>query len=145
MDYAVLYVKHKELGCEAIKAINHVRINKRMILPCELVGFNGDKVTKEAREVNTASSTLWNAMFNAAPNPHKRLVEIWSEFVEWLNAQKISIIVDFGNNIKPKHEVSDYLKYMKSNADNELHMREAKEARYGRFTCTRINEIRVVH
>jgi len=58
MDYAVLYVKHKELSYETIEAINHVRINKQMILLCELFSFIGDKVTKEAHEVNTTSSIL---------------------------------------------------------------------------------------
>jgi len=78
----MLYMKHKELSYEIIKAINHIRINKQMILLCELFGFNGDKVTKEAHKVNATSSILWKVMFNVVPKLYKRLVEIWIKFVE---------------------------------------------------------------
>lgn len=34
-----------------------------MILPCELVGFEGDKETKEAREVCEKSAITWKVQF----------------------------------------------------------------------------------
>jgi len=49
MDYAAQYVKREEAKLGEIEAINHVRIYKKMILPCELLGFKGDKETKEFR------------------------------------------------------------------------------------------------
>ena len=50
MDYAAQYVESVGLKEEIIVPINQVRIYKRMLLPCELVGFSGDKITKKMRE-----------------------------------------------------------------------------------------------
>ena len=55
-----------------------------MILPCELVGFCGNKETKEAREVYERSSVIWKVKFEAVRKPHKRLIDEWKEFVKWL-------------------------------------------------------------
>ena len=45
MEYTLKYSNKKN-----IEAINHVRLYKRMILPCELVGFLGMNLTKEFRD-----------------------------------------------------------------------------------------------
>ena len=52
IDYAIQYSKDLTL----IEAINHVRIYKKMILPFELFGFNGNCKTREFREVCEPSS-----------------------------------------------------------------------------------------
>ena len=52
VDYVVTHMKKKELGYEIIEAIDHARMHKWMTLPCKLVRFSGNKVTKEACEVN---------------------------------------------------------------------------------------------
>ena len=75
MDYTVIYVEENEMIYKIIEAINHVRIYKRMILPCELTGFFGNKVTREAREVFERSSIMWKIKFDVVPKPHKRLIE----------------------------------------------------------------------
>ena len=46
MDYALQYSKEQKV----IEAINHIRLFKKMISLCELVGFKGRKVTREMRE-----------------------------------------------------------------------------------------------
>ena len=56
MDYAVMYVEENEIPLSTIEAINHVQLFKKMMLPCELIGFHGNKITKEAREVMSKSS-----------------------------------------------------------------------------------------
>ena len=145
MDYAVSCVKYKELGHEVIEAINHVRIKKRTMLPCDLVGFKRDKVTKEARVANATSSIMWNVKFDVGPRPQIRFLETLSDFVEWIKIQQISTIVDFGNDVKTKYEVTDDLKHVKCNVDNESYMHGAKEARCGRTTHVKINETRVAH
>ena len=65
--------------------------------------------------------------------------------MEWIKVQQIRTIVDFGNDVKTKYEVTDDLKYVKSNVDNESCMHEAKEARYGRTTHVKMNETRLVY
>ena len=48
MDYAMQYVKREESENGEIEAINQTQMCKQMIIPCELFGFIGDKITKEA-------------------------------------------------------------------------------------------------
>ena len=94
MDYAVDYVKRVQRS-GVIEAINHVRIYKKMILPCELVGFTGETETREFRNVLEESSVMWKVSFNIVLKPHKRIVEVWSQFLEWMKEQHIETIIDF--------------------------------------------------
>ena len=50
MDYVIKYMESEELKDKIIAPINQVRIYKRMFLPCELVEFNSEKITREMRE-----------------------------------------------------------------------------------------------
>ena len=68
-------MQQKNKECETIEAINHVRMRKKIMLLCKLAGFYGDKVIKEAREVNEQSTMLWEIMFNNAPKLCTRLIE----------------------------------------------------------------------
>ena len=54
----VEYIRERELENEIIAPINQVRISKRMMLPCELVGFYGTNKRKEARESKEKSCIL---------------------------------------------------------------------------------------
>ena len=87
IDHALKHVKEKKHGCDVVEATNHVRMLKQMILPCELVGFEGDKETKEAQEVCEKSATMWKARFEEVQKPHKHLIEEWHRFVQWLKEQ----------------------------------------------------------
>ena len=55
MDMIVKYVKEEEVEKELISTLNQVRIFKKMILPCELIGFVGRIKTREAREAKEVS------------------------------------------------------------------------------------------
>ena len=55
IDYAIKYIKTNELKEEILAPINQVRIYKRMIIQCKLVGFSRDKLTKEMREKEARS------------------------------------------------------------------------------------------
>ena len=76
MDYAIEHSKE----IKTIEAINHVKIFKKIMLPCELVGFRGGKETKELREWSVQSSIKWNVDFEEVIKPHKRLAEEWKKF-----------------------------------------------------------------
>ena len=143
MDYAIKYVNEKELDYGIVEAINHVRIFKQMILPYELVGFCGNKETKEAREVYERSSVIWKVKFKAVRKPHKRLIDEWKEFVKWLKEQHIETIVDFSLNVNTKYEVTNDYKYVKKITSNEVCFYEKTEARYGRNKYERIEAISV--
>jgi len=128
MDYAIKYVKAEELDYNVVEAINHVRIFKKMILPCELIGFRGDKVTKEAREVYERSAIIWNVKFEEIKKPHKRLIDEWKEFVKWLTEQQIETVVDFCQNVSTKYEVTNNHEYVKKIVGNEVWYYQVKEA-----------------
>ena len=84
MDMVVKYVKELNLGYDIIAPINQVRISKRMTLPYELVGFKGDRKTKEARYDEEQSSVLWKIQFKKVPKPSKKSYELWHSFVDQL-------------------------------------------------------------
>ena len=141
MDYAIEYVEQNELTMKYTEAINHVRIYKRMILPCELTGFYGDKVTKEAREIFETSSLIWNIDFENVRKPHKKLIEIWREFIEWIKLQRIETVIDFDGFVSTKYEISPDQKWVKESMDNNVKYYELGERRYGRNCYNQVEEI----
>jgi len=46
MDYMAEYIKVKKLPNEIIALINQMRLYKKLYLPCELIGMNGDEKTE---------------------------------------------------------------------------------------------------
>ena len=66
--------------------MNQVRIFKRIILPCELVRFSSDKLTKKVRECKEKSCILWSFKFETMPKLLKKFFEMWNKFIEWLKA-----------------------------------------------------------
>ena len=114
MDMVAKYVKELNLGYDIIAPINQVRISKRIMLPCELVGFKGDRKTKEARYDKEQSSVLWKIQFEKVPKLSKKLYELWRSFVDWLLTKRIEIIVDFDNEIETVYKMSSDRKYIKN-------------------------------
>ena len=67
MDMVVEYIRNQEFRSEIIALINQVRIYKRMMLPCELIGFQGSNKIKEARECEEKSYVIWKFDFEVVP------------------------------------------------------------------------------
>ena len=135
MDYAMDYSKEIEI----IEAINHVRIFKKMIIPCELVGFRGGKETKELREWSLVSSIKWNVEFEEVIKPHKRLVEEWQKFINWLRNQEVDTLIDCISRIETKYEISADKRYVKINEEN-VKLYESKEWRYGQLIYQEVEQ-----
>jgi len=76
MDYAIVCIEEKKLSNRLIAPINQVWLFKKMKLPCELFGFDGNQVTKEAKEPRLKSCILWKERFDEVPIPSKKLIEI---------------------------------------------------------------------
>jgi hypothetical protein len=143
MDHAICYVKEKKLPKSTIQAINHVRIYKKMILPCELVGFNGNQITKEARESLERSSVLWKIKFDEVKKPNTKLIEKWKNFTEWLKTQQIETIIDFDKFINTKYKISNDRQYVKEMKNSSYSYYKAGEMRYGRNYYEEIEEVEV--
>ena len=143
MDYVVKYVKEKKYSYDVVEAINHVRLFKKMILPCELVGLKGDKETKEAREVCEKSSIIWKVQFEEVRKPHKRLIEVWYGFVQWIKEQQIKTVVDFYQHCSTRYEITNDDDHVRMMVGNDFWYYKAKEVRYGRKKYERIEEISI--
>jgi len=103
MDFAKEYIEVTQQDIKWIATINHVRLYKKMILPCELVGMNGGKRTKEMKEWNTRSCIQWKINFPTIPKPSKKSIQIWKDFTEWLRTKHIMTIYDFSNKATFKY------------------------------------------
>ena len=58
MDMVIEYADKLNLDSNIIALINHIRISKRMVLPCELVGFSGRWKMWEAIECKESSCVM---------------------------------------------------------------------------------------
>ena len=84
MDYAIKYIKSNELKEETLAPLNQVWIHKRILIPCELVGFSGNKITKVMREKEKRSCIEWKIKVDIAPKPSTKWYRIWGEYLKWL-------------------------------------------------------------
>ena len=69
MDYVIQYVRREEIDNREIEVIDHVRLYKHMILPCELMGFDGRRQIKESREWEEKSTMRWDVKFDNITKP----------------------------------------------------------------------------
>jgi len=106
MDYAIQFTKSNQEFENSIQIINHVRIFKQMLLPCELVGLNGNKRTFEFRNSLERSCIRWKIKFPTITKPSKKSVEIWKQFIEWLEKQVINTNYDFEEYADFKYKIS---------------------------------------
>jgi len=140
MDWAREYIKNEKVPINKLERINHMRIFKKMYLPCELVGFKGQNVTKEMREWNESRAIRWKVMFKEVIKSPKILVEVWKEFVDWLKNQKVDTIIDFDDKITTKYEISFYRRVVKVNNRNTKYYK-ACESRYGQTIYERVDNV----
>jgi len=58
----------KQLNKEILAPINHMRLRKKVYLPCKLVGVEGNIKTKAFDEINKYSSIKWKFSFDKVLN-----------------------------------------------------------------------------
>jgi len=102
MDYAIEYAKEKEMDEKIIPLINHVRLYKRIILLCELVGLKGREETKSYKNELERSCLMWKVPFPILPKPSEKSIGLWLEFIQWLKSKEIMTICDFTSICKSK-------------------------------------------
>ena len=83
MDYVKIYIKEKDKNMEIIASLNHVRLYKKIILPYELVGIEGNKKTKELRNPLDSSCFKQRIMFPILPKPSKKSFQLYTEYTEY--------------------------------------------------------------
>ena len=141
MDMIVKYVEEEKTNKDLISTLNQVRIYKKMILPCELIGFMGRRKTREAREEKEQSCVKWKCKFCKVPKPSKKSHSLWMKFVEWLSNQDLQIIVDFEKHVETSYEVSSSGVYVKKRGENEDIIFKEEGERYGHKVHAHADEI----
>ena len=86
IDYVLMHCNELKLSNKEIKAMNQVRVFKKMHLPCDLVGFCGKRKMKTFREGMEKSVIKWKVDFIKVSKPTKKRLETWQEFIDWLSA-----------------------------------------------------------
>ena len=140
MDYAVEYVRSNELEPNIIAPINHVRMWKKMTLPCELIGFTGTKETTACLKADAKSSLRWSTQFPEINKPSKKSIIIWSSFITWLKGNKIDTILDFCDKCNSTCQISHDKRYLKEHNNNGPLCYEKEDEQYGRNKYRRILE-----
>ena len=74
MDYAIEYAKEKEMDEKIIPLINHVRLYKRIILLCKLVGLKGREETKSYKNELERSCLMWKVPFLILPKLSEKTI-----------------------------------------------------------------------
>jgi len=72
MDYVAEYVREKDRSNNDITLLNHMRLYKKMILPCELVDLMGNRETNGFRDEIAMSCLKWKIVFPVIPKPSKK-------------------------------------------------------------------------
>ena len=94
MEYAIQYVESNKLPKQMLYQINFVRLKKAVILPAELVGFQGRKQTSCYRNLHESSSINWRITKEINESISCKQRKIWKEFLEWLGNQSIETHLD---------------------------------------------------
>ena len=76
-----MYVQRKELEKSILAPLNHVRLFKQMILPCELLGLKGEEEIKSYKEVLEKSCLKWKILFPEVPKLSKKSISLWNDFI----------------------------------------------------------------
>ena len=108
-------MKENNKNYEILAPINHMRLRKRMYLPCELIGKNSESKTKKYREEMEQSCIRWSFKMEEAPNPSEKTKKIWKEFIEWLSTIEVKIRVDFLKCCSYKYEILTNKNYVQIN------------------------------
>jgi len=141
MDYAIEYAKEKEIDEKIIQLINHVRLYKRIILPCELVGLKGREETKSYKNELERSCLMWKVPFLILPKPSEKSIGLWLEFIQWLKSKEIMTICDFTSMCTSKVQISGDLQFLKEIMEDKVEYYWKQTSRYGHESCERIEEL----
>ena len=82
ISLVVKYVCEEKLKEEILAPINHIRLRKKVYLPCKLVGVDGKSKTKAFKEINECSSIRWKFSFEQVPQASNKTRSIWNQFIQ---------------------------------------------------------------
>ena len=95
MQHAREYVDNGEQKIETLRLLNHVRMFKKVCLPCELLGQRGKEQTVACRENAKKSQIKWTFYHHEVNTPSRKAFRKWKGFIKWLQSRNIDAIFDF--------------------------------------------------
>ena len=98
MEHAIDYVQDKKDKVKLLNKINEVRKFKGVMMPYELVGENGRKLTNCGRMVEEKSSLRWKKGTMSKKVPSKAIKKAWEGFVRWLRNKNVITVKDFDSD-----------------------------------------------
>ena len=107
MEEAVRHVKTKGLNKETIDQTNHVRLNKKVLLPMELVGATERLRTEAFDKINSASQMRWKFEFTEGDSPGPKLRKVWEHFKQWTSTNEHQTVKDLEEMSVSAFKISD--------------------------------------
>ena len=98
MECALEHEKEKVRPKGITRKINHVRLWKRSMLPCEIFGINGNNTSACGEKDDEHSLMQWKFLIPKAEKPNRSCFRKWRQFVAWLRNQEVTTKIDFGKH-----------------------------------------------
>ena len=76
-------------------SINTVRLHKKLFLPFELFGINGDQNTSCSENDKQTSDIIWTFKQPKTTQPTRSQYNAWNRMITWMKNQPINTIMDF--------------------------------------------------
>ena len=118
--------------------MNHVRLNKQMHFPCELIEIEGDCETKEFREVEEKINFKWKCQFSQILKLSPKTKETWKDFIELIANQEFAAMNDFNNSIFYEYQIARDRLYLQEKFPTKI--AHKKEVSYDRLVCIEIDK-----
>ena len=126
MEYSIEFTKTQKQNKLEIAKINYIRIFKKALLPCELVGMNGYEITECFCNINTKSCLKWRLPQPNITKPRgKNILNRWKIFLQWLRTQLVYQVYDFKNWTESIYSISSCRQFFKiSKPDQKIKILE---------------------
>ena len=95
--YCVNTFKNKKINDKKIllQCTNQVRQYEKVMIPCELFGLSGNKLSQCGLHVFEKSPIKWNHMEIEEVIPEPKSTNVWKKFQAWLRTKKPVNVHDF--------------------------------------------------
>ena len=118
MSYVRMYIEEKDKKLDIIASLNHIRLHKKMILLCKLVGIKGTSKIRELRNPLESGCFKQRITFLILPKPSKKSLQLQIECTEWLLTKEVQTVYDFDKRITYRYQISVDKTYLRERKDD---------------------------
>ena len=114
------FVKEKEEKLRIYNKINHVRLQKKMIILAELVGIRGMQSTQCFDNINEVSLIKWKIQFLIVKKLSIGVVRKQNQFKQWLITKLLYIVYNFKAFGESRIKVTTNLRFIKCKVNTNI-------------------------